>query len=105
MAFRGIHVLGTMRYNEEGRAQLRASHYASCLVYGANPLWGVWNGAGKFLRFYSFKAEIAAAYPKLVWRRKMATWSLLAVDDLSVEKRRATLAERYNSLLPNTDEL
>lgn len=104
MSYRGIHVLGTIRY-DEGRAQLTASHYASCLVQGANPLWGVWTAGGTFLRFYSFKSDIEAAYPKLVWRRRMASWSLLAVDDLKPEKRKASLADRYNAMLPEPTDV
>jgi hypothetical protein len=96
MAFRGVHVLGTIRY-EEGRARLTASHYASCLVAGQNPLWAVWAASGKFLRFYGSKQAIADNYKKLVWRRKMAEWSLMNVSDLTPAKRRAALNQRYGS--------
>jgi hypothetical protein len=104
MGFRGVHVLGTMRYDEDGRAQLTASHYASCLVFGPRPLWGVWTAAGKFLRFYAFKEEIAKAYPKLIWRRRMASWQLLAVDDLKADARRRFLGDKYKSPVPTQDE-
>lgn len=101
MAFRGVHVLGTMRYPDDGgKATLAASHYASCLVFGKNPLWGVWTAAGKFLRFYSFKSEIAHAYPKLIWRRKIASWALMAVDDLQPDARRKFLGDKYHAAVP-----
>lgn len=98
LAYRGIHVIGTVRFNKElDKNVLTASHYASCLVFGKNPLWGVWAANGKFLRFYGHKTEIMEAYPKRVWRRKMASWHLLAVDDLPADKRRAVLREKYKT--------
>lgn len=102
IAYRGVYVLGTTRVSKEDkRPRLTASHYCSCLVFGKNPMWAVWTAAGKFLRFYNFKSQIADAYPKLVWRRKMAQWSLIAVDDLRPPARRALLADRYKSEVPS----
>lgn len=103
MAYRGVHVLGTVRTNQEGRQVLTASHYCSCLVGGKSPLWGVWNARGKFERFFNFKSDIAHCYPHLVWRRKMAQWSLAVIDDLKVEARRRALAERYRAEIPKTE--
>lgn len=100
IAYRGVYVLGTTRPNEQGRPVLIASHYASCLVFGQYPLWGVWFSSGKFARFYSFRSEIEAAYPRLIWRRRMAEWSLLVVNDLKPDQRRATLGERYGTKVP-----
>lgn len=104
MGFRGVHILGTMRYGDDGKAVLTASHYASCLVFGPRPLWGVWTAAGKFLRFYAFKEEIANAYPKLIWRRRMASWQLMAIDDLKPDARRRFLGDKYKSPVPKQDE-
>jgi hypothetical protein len=102
LAFRGVHVIGTVRYTEEGRSQLVAAYYASCLIGGPNPVWGVWHAAsGKFWRFYAFKQDIRDAMPKFVWRRKMAEWDLKAISDLPVAKRRAMLRDRYNAEVPN----
>lgn len=99
MAYRGVYVLGTVR-EADGKSRLTASHYCSCLVFGRSPVWGVWTAAGKFQRFYGFKGEIAEAYPHLTWRRKMAQWSLMAVDDLKPDARRRVLAERYKAKVP-----
>ena len=98
IAYRGVYVLGTAKFNEDtGRNKLVASHYCSCLVFGKNPLWAVWTANGKFLRFYGAKSAIALAYPKLIWRRRMAEWSLLAVNDLRPVQRRAVLQDRYKA--------
>ena len=101
IAYRGVHVLGTIRLDAEtGKNKLVASHYCSCLVFGKSPLWAVWLASGKFQRFYTFKSQIADAYPKLVWRRVMASWSLMAVDDLKPAARKRTLADKFNAALP-----
>jgi hypothetical protein len=105
IAYRGVYVLGTTRLNPDtGRMKLVASHYASCLVFGKSPLWAVWTAGGKFLRFYSFRSDIARAYPRLIWRRRMASWSLMAVDDLKPAARKASLADRFNAKLPKVEE-
>jgi len=101
MAFRGLYALASTRSDKEsGKTLLTTTHFASCLVFGPSPLWGVWTVQGKFLRFYGFRHEIAAAYPRLVWRRRMASWSLMAVDDLRPAARRVVLSERYHAPLP-----
>ena len=51
--------------------------------------------AGKFVRFASSRAQIERAYPKLVWRRKMATWQCTDVENKSVVQRREELAQLY----------
>lgn len=95
--FRGIHVLCTV---EKGRKRsLRATHYASVLIGGPSPIWGVWTVQGRFLRFYGSRHEIEAAYPKLVWRRHMATWQCVDTEDKSIEKRRAELESTYGKKL------
>jgi hypothetical protein len=105
IAYRGVYVLGTARPNPEtGRLKLVASHYASCLVFGKSPLWAVWTATGKFQRFYTFKSDIQRAYPRLVWRRKMASWSLMTVDDLKPAARKLSLADRFNAKLPKVSE-
>lgn len=105
MGFRGVHVLGDLRITEEGRAQLIARYYCSCLVQGRSPVWALYRASnGNFVRFYGYRTEIERAYPKLVWRRKMASWSLLAVDDLKPEARRRFLADKYQSEVPQPKE-
>lgn len=102
IAYRGVYVLGTAKPNPEtGKNKLVASHYCSCLVFGKSPLWAVWTAGGKFLRFYTFKGDIALAYPKLIWRRRMAEWSLLAVNDLRPHARRAVLQDKFKSKIPS----
>jgi hypothetical protein len=100
MAYKGLYALCTVKKETSGNVKLKATHYACCLVYGSSPIWGVWTVNGRFQRFFSYKSEIAGAYPSLVWRRKAASWSLSGVEDLSVEQRRARLETRYRSKLP-----
>jgi hypothetical protein len=90
--FKGVYALGTLNPDTK---RLRATHYAVCLVYGREPTWGVWLVDGRFLRFASSRAQIERAYPKLVWRRKMAEWNLNNVDDLDVKRRKQYLREMY----------
>lgn len=98
LAYKGVYALCTT--DKSGRL-LKATHYASVLVGGSSPLWGVWTVRGKFLRFYSFRSQIESTYPKLVWRRKMATYSLIDITDKSVESRRAELETVYGRAIPD----
>ena len=91
MAYKGVYVLCTR--GREGR--LKATHYASVLIGGSTPLWGIWLVSGRFVRFASSRHMIEEAYPRLVWRRKMATWACTDVTDKSVETRRAELEVTY----------
>ena len=101
MSFRGVHVLGDLRVTPEGRPQLIARFYCSCLIYGRSPVWAVYKAStGSFVRFYGYRSEIERAYPRLTWRRKMASWHLAAVDDLNPSRRRRFLAERYGKAPP-----
>lgn len=93
MAYRGIHALCSVSKDNK----LTATHYACCLVGGNHPVWAVWTVRGKFLRFYTYKSDIEKAYPNLVWRRKMASWSLRDVSDHTPEQRRAELEKAYGS--------
>lgn len=96
-AFRGIHALCTV---ERGKKRLlKATHYASVLIGGPRPVWGVWTVAGKFLRFYGSRHEIERAYPKLVWRRHMATWQCISTEDKNIAKRRMELETTYGKKL------
>jgi hypothetical protein len=79
---------------------LKATHYAVVLVGGSTPTWGVWTVTGKFQRFAASRGQIERAYPKLRWRRKMATWACSDLEDKSVAARRAELAEIYGQPLP-----
>lgn len=96
-AYRGVYALCTT--SKDGQA-LKATHYASVLIGGAYPTWGVWTVGRKFLRFASSRAQIENAYPRLVWRRKMATWSAIDLDDKSIDRRRDELQQRFGRKLP-----
>jgi len=95
--YRGVWLLCTT--NKYGDL-LKARYYASCLISGRSPLWGVWTVGGRFLRFYSGRLEIASDYSRLVWRRKMASWNLDSLHDHSLNERKAEIAATYDTALP-----
>lgn len=105
LAFKGVYALCTL--NKEGR--LRATHFTACLLGGPDPIWGVYTIEGNFVRFAARKAMVEAAYPKLVWRRQQASWSLANLHETDerkalrkMYKRGETLAqEPVAALLPN----
>jgi hypothetical protein len=90
-AYKSVYALCTVGKDKE----LKATHYAAVLVGGAAPTWGVWLVNGKFQRFAGSRAQIERAYPKLVWRRKMATWQCTDVENKSVATRRSELEDLY----------
>jgi hypothetical protein len=45
-----------------------------------------------FSGFFSSKEQVQKAYPKLVWRRKNATWSMVRIDDMDAKAKKAELA-------------
>jgi len=92
MAFRGVYALCTI--NKEGR--LKATHYTCVLSGGSEPIWAVWTVNGNFQRFCSKRKRVMEAYPNLVWRRKQATWSLVAVHDMDETERRKQLRRLYS---------
>jgi hypothetical protein len=107
MAFKGVWALSVLDTDKDtGHIGIRrATHYACCLIAGSNPVWGVWTVRGVFQRFFSYRTDIAAAYPDLVWVRKVATWSLTDIREMSTELKRATLAEKYHQPLPKKEDV
>jgi hypothetical protein len=96
MSYRGVHVLGDVRNDDEsGKFVLMAKYFASCLVAGPDPMWGLWTADGNFKRFYNFKRDIIDSYPKLIWRRKMCAWNIFEVADYPTKVRRERLKIRY----------
>lgn len=95
LTYKGVHALCTL--NQKTR-ELKASHYAILLVAGSQPVWGVWSVYGKLKAFYGSKAQIAEAYPKLVWRRRMATWQVKDIVSKTVAARKQELRDRYGAL-------
>jgi len=91
MAFRGVHALADV--NETG--MLRATHYATCLIGGREPMWGVWSVNGVFQRFFGAKSQIAAAYPKKTWRLRSATWNLISVHNMIAKEKRVEARKMY----------
>ena len=92
MAYRGVYALSTI--TTEGR--LRATHYATCLVGGRDPMWGVWTVNGVFQRFFGSRDQIARSYPKLTWRRKNATWHMVEVNDMDAKAKKRELASLFH---------
>jgi hypothetical protein len=92
-AYRGVYVLCTV---ERGKPRkLRATHYAMCLISGAKPVWGVWKITGAFLRFHGGKTEVERAYPRLIWKRHMASWQCVDMTDKSLAARRLELETTF----------
>jgi hypothetical protein len=98
LAFRGVWILATTRFDKaRNRDILTASHLAMCVAGGRNPLWLVTNAKGRFVRFFNHRSEIANAYPDLVWRRKMAEWHFGRINDLPAPVRKRMLAEKFKN--------
>lgn len=96
LSYKSVYALTTVVAKKgSDRDRLKATHYAVCLVNGRVPLWGVWTVGGRFQRFFKSRQEIADEYPKLVWRRKMASWNLRDVADKTVELRVEELEDFY----------
>lgn len=93
LAYRGVYALTSIN---DKTGMLRATHYATCLVGGREPWWGVWTVNGVFQRFFSSKEDIRTTYPKLVWRRKNATWNMIGVNDMDAGAKRKELAELFH---------
>lgn len=94
MAFKAVWALCTLNKTTQ---QLKATHYACCLIHGPRPTWGVWTVTGRFQRFFASRASIEEAYRTLTWRMKAASWSLQAVADYSVEHKIQQLEEKYHA--------
>jgi hypothetical protein len=99
MAYKGIYALCTVTMKE-----LKVTHWAAVLIAGSHPVWGVWTVKGKFLRFYSFRSQIEEDYPRLVWRRKMGTWTCVSFDDKSIPARRSELEKKYGKAVPAPED-
>lgn len=93
MAYRGVHALSDLN-PKTGR--LRATHYATCLVGGRDPMWGVWTVHGVFLRFFGSKEQIREAYPRKTWRLRSATWNLVDIHNKDAEAKRKDMREIYH---------
>lgn len=99
MSYRGVYALCTVT-GKGGRRLLKATRYATVLIGGPSPLWGVWRIDGRFDRFFGFRSEIEEAFPRLVWKRKMATWKAVDLTDKSIATRRAELETVYGKSIP-----
>lgn len=79
-------------------------YYVSCLVYGPNPVWGVWNRNRKFLHFAGGREAIGKQHPRLAWRRIMTRWHLTSEEDSVASVRRQLLAAEFKAPLPTPVE-
>lgn len=91
MAYRGVHALA----DTNAQGWLRATHYATCLVGGREPMWGVWTVNGVFQRFFGAKSQIAQAYPRKAWRLRSATWNLIDIHGKDAAAKRSDMKEIY----------
>jgi hypothetical protein len=96
MSYKGVYALSTINHKT---GQLKATHFACCVISGPRPVWAVWNVSGRFQRFFGLKSEIESHYPQLVWRRKMAAWNLTSVHNPDVKTRIHELEETYHSTI------
>jgi hypothetical protein len=93
MVFRGVHALCSIN---KATNMLRATHYATCLIGGRSPTWGVWNIEGRFQRFCESKEEVHKAYPYKAWRRCMASWNMTNVaEPKDAHERRGEFKSLY----------
>lgn len=93
MAYRGVHALSDLNPTT---GWLRATHYATCLVGGREPMWGVWSVNGVFQRFFGSKAQIADAYKRKTWRLRSATWNLVDIHNKDASAKRSDMREIYH---------
>lgn len=91
LAYRGVHALADL--NKDG--WLKATHYATCLVGGRDPMWGVWTVGGVFQRFFGQKAQIAEAYPRKTWRLRAATWHLVDIHGKDAAAKRSDMRQIF----------
>lgn len=100
MAYRGVHALSELNPKT---GWLRATHYATCLIGGPTPMWGVWSVNGVFQRFFGARSQIVEAYPRKVWRMRSATWNLMAVHKMDAAEKRKQMREIYHRGVLATD--
>ena len=93
LAYRNVYALSTIG----GNGKLKCTHYACCLSYGSEPIWGVWTVKGQFLRFYGRKSQIKEDYSSLVWRVRAASWTLKRITDEDPAHRSAAMVQHYTS--------
>ncbi len=79
---------------------LKGRYYCSCLISGSTPLWGLWTVGGRFVRFYGGRKEIASDYSQLVWRRKMAKFTLESLKEHTLAERRYEISRVTRAKLP-----
>lgn len=100
ITYRTLHALCSVNK----RNKMTVVFYVSCLVYGRNPVWGIWNRNRKFLRFAGGKEAIGRDHPGLAWRRIMTPWRLDGDHDVPAAARREILAAQFESPLPKPVE-
>lgn len=100
MAYRGVHALSDIN---PATGWLRATHYATCLIGGREPMWGVWTVHGVFQRFFGAKSQIAEAYPRKAWRLRSATWNLVDIHGKDAAAKRSEMREIYHRGVLLTD--
>lgn len=98
MTYKTLHALCSVNKKDE----MRVVYYVSCLVYGNNPVWGVWNVNCKFLHFAAGREAIARIHPNLTWRRIMTRWSLMDDEHMPPRERRKFLEAQFNKPLPSS---
>lgn len=91
MAFRGVHALSEIAPS----GFLRATHYATCLIGGREPMWGVWSVNGVFQRFFGSKEQVREGYPNKVWRMRSATWNLIDLHNKDAQEKKKEMREIY----------
>lgn len=92
MAFRGVHALSEIAPT----GYLRATHYATCLIGGREPMWGVWSVNGVFQRFFGSRAQVVEAYPRKIWRMRSATWNLVDLHKMDAAEKKKAMREIYH---------
>lgn len=74
-AFRTIYALCDL---SAANRIVRATHYATCLIGGRAPLWGVFSAQTERLTaLFDSRDALERHYPKKIWRVRQTAWQML----------------------------
>jgi len=99
-AFRTIYALCDISPKTK---RLKASHYATCLVAGRTPLWGVFDLDGKLIWFFESRSglEHAPHFKHKAWRTKQCAWRMgYVIGQLDAQAKRDHLRDQRHGKKP-----
>jgi len=102
-AFRTIYALCDVSPKTK---RLKATHYATCLVAGRKPLWGVFNTDGRLIWFYESRhgLEQHPNFKHKAWRVKQCAWTAgLVTGNLDADAKRQHVYKQRHGKKPLRD--